>query len=317
MWKTPLKHFGHNIALVAASLYLHAGSQAQTTELGDNFHLINGDARWLLLEKIPLQFNTYHPQGLVKVGQHFFLSSVETTEQPQVLSESDSNSGYDRSPGAGVAHLFKFDDAGNLLDQITLGENNFYHPGGIDSDGEAIWISVAEYRPESHSIIYRIDPETLEAEEVLRFDDYLGAIIHDSQKSTLYAVNWGSKYHYSWRAVDGVYAADEFTRTRARGSNIEYQDCQYLPTSLMLCSGIGDYSIDNTHTFTIGGIELVNLDSKQIEHRITLTNTTETGEFLVRNSSYFEFQSLGKSNFYFVPEDNHSSLYKYAVESTP
>ena len=34
-----------------------------------------------------------------------------------------------------------------------------YHPGGIDYDGRHIWVSVAEYRPNSRSIVYRIDPE--------------------------------------------------------------------------------------------------------------------------------------------------------------
>ena len=46
-----------------------------------------------------------------------------------------------------------------------------YHPGGIDYDGDDIWVPVAEYRPNSRSIVYRVDPETMKATEVFRFAD--------------------------------------------------------------------------------------------------------------------------------------------------
>ena len=311
MFKLLQKYSVVKIGVILAIPVSCLTSFAQDAALGDNFRLINSNTTWQLLEKIPLQFSSYHPQGLVKVGEYFYLSSVETTEQPRMENEETSNSGYDRSPGAGVGHLFKFDGTGRLLQQISLGENNLYHPGGIDFDGESIWVSVAEYRPNSHSIVYRVDPDTLAAEEVFRFDDHLGAIVHDSQRATLHAVSWGAESYYSWQSLEEAYVADEFKMTKAEGSSIEYQDCQYVPSSLMLCSGIGDYAIDNTHTFTVGGIELINLDSRQVEHRITVTNTTPTGEVIVRNPSYFEFHSAGRSHFYFVPEDNQSNLYIY------
>lgn len=313
MFKLLQKYSVVKIGIILASLFSGLTGFAQNDGLSDNFRLINSSANWQLLEKIPLQFTSYHPQGLVKVGEYFYLSSVETIEQPQLLSEANSNSGYDRSPGVGVGHLFKFDGAGTLVQQISLGENKLYHPGGIDFDGESIWVSVAEYRPNSQSIVYRVDPDTLAAEEVLRFDDHLGAIVHDSQRAMLHGVSWGAESYYSWQSRGQAYVADEFKMTKAEGSSIEYQDCQYLPSSLMLCSGIGELVIDNTHTFTVGGIELINLDSHQVEHRITVTNTTPTGEFMVRNPSYFEFRSIGRSNFYFVPENNQSNLYIYEL----
>jgi hypothetical protein len=40
-----------------------------------------------------------------------------------------------------------------------------------------IWVPVAEYRPDSRSIVYRVDPATLEATEVLRFADHIGGIV--------------------------------------------------------------------------------------------------------------------------------------------
>ena len=43
------------------------------------------------------------------------------------------------------------------MSDLKLGEGTIYHPGGIDFDGKFIWVPVAEYRPNSRSIIYRAD----------------------------------------------------------------------------------------------------------------------------------------------------------------
>ncbi len=317
MQKTNHRFFQYSLALLIAVQLHGTTALAQNTGLADNFRLIDGSSSWQLLEKIPLQFDTYHPQGLVRVGEAFFLSSVETTSAPQIYSGAEENSAYDRTPGAGVGHLFKFDSEGRLLDHITLGEGSQYYPGGIDFDGEVIWISVAQYRPNSHSIVYRVDPDDLSVEEVFRFDDHLGAIVHDRQGQTLHAVSWGSELYYSWPKTENSYVADEFRSARKQGSEIEYQDCQIVTPGSMLCSGIGDFSIDNTHTFTVGGIELVDLASKKIQHRITVTLTADSGEFLVRNPSFFEYSEARRSVFYFVPEDEHSNLYKYEITSNP
>ena len=88
-------------------------------------------------------FRTFHPQGMVKIGETLFVSSVEV---------------IDRDAGKGVGHLFKIDMAGALVADLRLGEGAIYHPGGIDYDGTSIWVPVAEYRPDSRSIVYRVDP---------------------------------------------------------------------------------------------------------------------------------------------------------------
>ena len=49
------------------------------------------------------------------------------------------------------------DKAGNLQKDIILGEGDMYHPGGIDFDGTNVWVPVAQYRPNSSAIIYRVD----------------------------------------------------------------------------------------------------------------------------------------------------------------
>ncbi len=280
------------------------------------FLLLDNTASWHLRDSIPLQFDSFHPQGMTRVGDHFYLSTVELIESPVAVEDQQ----FDRSAGAGRAHLFKFDLEGVLLDQIQLGEGSLYHPGGIDFDGESIWIPVAEYRPNSKSIVYRVDPDSMLAEEVLRLDDHLGAVVYDSEGSRLHAVSWGSADFYSWDyyAMEDGDASIMISplKVRRSGSRIEYQDCQFVGSARMICSGIGNTSIDNTHTLTIGGIELIDMENHVIDHKLSVFETTASGEFMVRNPSYLEFTENGSNLFYFVPEDNSSSLYIYEVTAS-
>src|SRR5262245_13154623 len=86
------------------------------------------ESSWTRTAAVPVRFRTYHPQGLVKIGDTFVVSSV------------------DREGQAG--HLFKMDAAGTLLADLKLREGALYHPGGIDYDGTYVWVPVAEYRPD-------------------------------------------------------------------------------------------------------------------------------------------------------------------------
>ncbi len=49
----------------------------------------------------------------------------------------------------------------------ACGDGAMFHPGGIDFDGQFIWVPVGEYRPDSRSIVYRVDPVTMAATGVV------------------------------------------------------------------------------------------------------------------------------------------------------
>ena len=115
---------------------------------------------WTLAASVPIGFRTFHPQGMVKIGETLFVSSVEVV---------------DREAGRGVGHLFKIDMSGHLLADLRLGDGALYHPGGIDYDGKDIWVPVAEYRPTAASIVYRVDPRAMKASEAFRDADHIGA----------------------------------------------------------------------------------------------------------------------------------------------
>src|SRR3954463_13334739 len=142
---------------------------------------------WKPAGSIRVQFRTWHPQGLVKIGDTFFVSSVEVRSR-------------ERDEGAG--HLFKIDTAGRLIADLTLGEGALYHPGGIDYDGTNIWVPTAEYRPDSRSIVYRVDPASMKATEVMRFADHIGAVVANTDDHTLHGVSWGSRRFYRWTLDD-------------------------------------------------------------------------------------------------------------------
>lgn len=272
---------------------------------------------WELVQSTPLQFPSHHPQGMVKVDNHFFMSSVETTETPTRIKDPESR--FDRTPGAGTGHLFKFAEDGSLLHDLILGEGTMYHPGGIDFDGEFIWVSVAEYRPNSHSIVYKIDPETMHPTEVFRFADHLGGILKDPNSGTLYAISWGSRKFYQWtiQLTTGTqqqeYIASSALMHPNRHHYIDYQDCQWVPPHNMLCSGVNTYNSREGGKFKLGGIELLELPNFQVAMQLPVTKMTNTGLVLTQNPFYFEANSLQENFLHFVPEDDSSTLFSYRV----
>lgn len=67
---------------------------------------LNKSTKWKLVDSIKLNFRTYHPQGMVKIGKYFYLSSVEIIVKPEKFKIPQN--GYDSTPGKGIGHLFKF-----------------------------------------------------------------------------------------------------------------------------------------------------------------------------------------------------------------
>lgn len=222
---------------------LGMGVQAQS-ELAERFVALDKSSEWQLVSETLADFNTHHTQGMTRVGDTLFVSSVEIVESTERYDEP--RDGYDRSPGKGVGHLFKFDLQGKLLDSITLGEGDMYHPGGIDYDGRYLWVPVAEYRPDSASVIYRVDPQTMDATEVFRVPDHVGGVVHNTDRTTLHGVSWGSRRLYTWTLDDslGVTNADQDSEalySLNESYYIDYQDCQYVGANQMLCSGLSTY----------------------------------------------------------------------------
>jgi hypothetical protein len=261
--------------------------------VADRVMTLTRGSTWTLVSSTPIAFRTFHPQGLVKIDETIFVSSVEV---------------LDRDAGKGVGHLFKIDKAGALVADLTLGEGAMYHPGGIDYDGRSIWVPVAEYRPDSRSIVYRVDPQTMKASEVFRVKDHIGAMVHDTGADTLHGVSWGSRRFYRWTTTGEPLGVTENT-----SHYVDYQDCKYAGRRRMLCTGVTEIrQTPDAAPFRLGGIDLISLDDGRPLHQLPVLLWTAAGLDMTHNPVWIEPTAAGL-RAYFMPEDDRSTLYAYDV----
>lgn len=250
---------------------------AGSDELSETFQATDRNTDWQLAERTPLRFQTFHPQGLAFVGDRMFLSSVEILEKP--VKYPSPVGGFDRSTGRGIGHVFVMDRQGNLQQDIRLGEGTIYHPGGIDFDGQSVWVPVAEYRPHSRSIVYRLDPQTLTVTEAFRVSDHIGAVSRDREKGHLTGANWGSRELYTWN-VEG----HQVDRWRNPSHFLDYQDCQSAGSHLMLCDGIVELpQRSGGAKYELGGLALIDLRDHHVVHEVPLQRFSAAGHVVTRN----------------------------------
>jgi hypothetical protein len=285
--------------------------------LAERVTKLSRGTQWKPVSAVPVNFLTHHPQGMVKIGDTLFVSSVEIQQPTKRFPQPVD--GYDRDTGAGVGHLFKIDMKGNLIADITLGEGSIYHPGGIDYDGKYIWVPVAEYRPNSRSIVYRVDPETMKAEEMFRFPDHVGGLVHDTDSKSLHGVSWGSRRFYRW-ALDAngkptnASEAPEKLRTLNTSHYLDYQDCKYAGKSRMLCSGVTEMRLTpEAAPFRLGGIDLVDLADGRPIFQTPVLLWSAAGMDMTHNPVWMEPSDAGIRG-YFMPEDDKSTLYIYEAD---
>jgi hypothetical protein len=307
------------IGLVAftAAVRSTAGPADTRAITGDRAMKLTRDSVWKLVASVPIGFTTHHPQGMVKIGHTFFVSSVEVQVPTRRLTEPVG--GYDRDPGEGAGHLFKFDEAGNLIADLKLGEGTIYHPGGIDYDGTHIWVPVAEYRPNSRSIVYRVDPETMRPTEMFRFADHIGAVVHNTDDRTLHGVSWGSRRFYRWTLgrdgkVTNAGIAPEKLRTLNPSYYVDYQDCKYGGARRMLCTGVTELrQKPDAPPFRLGGIDLIDLRDGRPLHQVPVPLWTAGGMDMTHNPVWLEPGAIGLRG-YFMPDDDTSTLYVYETQ---
>jgi Family of unknown function (DUF6454) len=308
---------GSPLLVTAVVAALSAQPSNSRLAVADRVDKLTRDSRWKPAGSVPIAFTTHHPQGMVKIGNTLFVSSVEIRTRTKPLPQPVD--GLDRDAGQGVGHLFKFDLQGQLIADLKLGEGTIYHPGGIDYDGKFVWVPVAEYRPNSRSIVYRVDPETMTATEVFRFRDHIGGIVHDIDDDTLHGVSWGSRRFYRWAMDRGgkVTNADtppEQLRRLNSSHYLDYQDCKYAGQHRMLCTGVTEMRpTPDASPFRLGGIDLVSLADGRPLHQVPVLLWTATGLDMTHNPVWVEATETGL-RAYFMPEDDRSTLYLYDVD---
>ncbi|HBI86567.1 MAG TPA: hypothetical protein DDY75_01525 [Sphingobacterium sp.] len=268
----------------------------------------------VLKDSIPLLFDTYHTQGLTKIGDYFFLTGVDVHRWPKAYKKLMGK--FDRDVGVGNGYIMKFNLKGELISKVSLGHGSMYHPGGIDFDGENIWVPVCEYRPFGRSLIYRLNPITMAAQEVFIVDDAIGAIIYNRDENELIGMNWDAVQFYKWKKVYGEDKWDLTSVSRNDQHFIHYQDGQYIGQGLMLCSGLNSFqAVPNTKDkIIIGGLQLLDVKTYSSRYSIPIELWSKKGRVMTGNPFCAEVID-GEINCYFVPDDNHSILYTYRIKN--
>ena len=308
--------FATVVPLAAAAL-VAAPQPDNRSRLAELVAQLTRDSKWTLTARLPVAFPTFHPQGMVKIGETFFVSSVEVKQATKRFPAPID--GYDRDTGAGVGHLFKFDASGKLLADLILGEGTIYHPGGIDYDGADIWVPVAEYRPHSKSIVYRVDPKSMKATEVFRWADHIGGVVHDTEDQALHGVSWGSRRFFRWsldasRRLAAAVTPGKPQQTLNPSHYVDYQDCKYAGQRRMLCTGVAELRPSaDAAPLRLGGLDLIDLRDGRPLHQVPVLLWTPSGLDMTHNPTWFEAAS-GGLRAYFMPEDNTSTVYVYEVE---
>ncbi|KAK3685006.1 hypothetical protein B0T22DRAFT_482008 [Podospora appendiculata] len=300
------------------------GPSSRGDEIVARFTELSRSTEWELVDSIKFEGDTFEPEGLVRIGDdRYFVSAGE-----YLLPTSKYNAtvnGTDRSAGAGFGHMIVFDGKGSRIADATVTEAGSveYHNGGLDFDGEYIWTTFAQYRPNSTATLVRMRPGALEPEPVLHIADHMGAVVRDPATGNIVTLNWGARSASLWNLKDINRSSESppaFAAPRAVVRNpshyIDYQDCKFLghprrfgSRAVMLCSGI-------TAMFgtTIGGIALVDMETMTPLYEVPLTMVSAAGNLVTKNPMDVAVVD-GKMRFFFLPDERNSTLYVYEAAS--
>lgn len=270
-------------------------SGTEPAPYAQSFTKVDRNTAWKLAGRTRLDFPTYHPQGFALVGNRIFMASVEIIEPP--VKHAAPVDGYDRTTGKGVGHVLVMTREGRLIKDVELGEGTMYHPGGIDYDGQDVWVPVAEYRPKSRAIVYRLDPRTLKVREAFRHSDHVGGVVRDRATGRVHGVSWGSRSLFTW-SPEG--------RLVHRAANpdhmLDYQDCAYSGAATQLCSGITGLPTATGSGYELGGLALTSLKDDRVLHEVPFPRFSAAGHVVTRNPVALE-QDGGTLRMFAAPDD--------------
>lgn len=299
-----------------------AGSVRKTDDVdGDltkDIASLTRSTTWQPTGKLKLNFPTYHPEGLAIAGGHIFLSSTQIIEPTQTYPTPVD--GYDRTPGKGIGHVFVMDMQGHLQKDITFDFGDVYHPGGLDTDGSSVWVPVAQYRPNSSAMIFRIDVKSLAVKKLFDVKDHIGGIVMDRATGRLVGNNWGSRHFYEWTPKGHL--VSDWSNPE---SFIDYQDCQYVPRGKMLCGGVTNLpqtpgAGGASAVYELGGLSLVDLRTHGILNEVPFQQWSTAGHVATRNP--LKVVADGKQlTMYAAPdngdEGNGTEILTYKTTVTP
>ena len=189
---------------------------------------------WNLVRTMVLNGPTNHVQGIDFDPESLWVTSVDSTSRKGYLRDFSLKSG-------------------NLRKGIEVQEGERFHPGGIAAEAESVWFPVAEYRPNSASVIQRRSKRTLTLEFAFNVSDHIGCIAVNA--NYLVGGNWDSRDFYVWDH------AGKLVRKVASSSGNAYQDMKFEGRLLVASGLLPDHS---------GAIDWIDFPSFRLVKRLKL-----------------------------------------------
>jgi hypothetical protein len=224
---------------------------------------------WSLNRTIELKGITHHVQGVEFDARTAWISSVD----------SQARKGY--------LQQFSF-DSGMLLQTVEVQDGERFHPGGIAADGGSLWVPVAEYRPQSTSVIQKRDKKTLKVTFQFQVADHIGCIA--ATPDYLIGGNWDSREFYLWD-----YQGRLIRKIDSETSNA-YQDMKFDRPYLVASGLLADRT---------GAIDWLELPSLHLLKRAK-TRNTDRQQPLTR-----EGMAIRENQLVLLPEDDSSRLFVF------
>ena len=258
---------------------------------------------------VELPFKTYHVQGIAVTDDYYFLSAVDKKGGNGWLWKIDRST---------LEVLYKVDLATKSSEGVPI-----IHPGGITYDGDFLWVPMAGYTREGPSIIYKINPDTMEILDKFQFDDHIGGIASNGV-DRLYLANWDTVHLYVCDMKGNV--IETFINpglAQEMGYVCAYQDLDYdVENDLLIGSGdtrkpyaeIDGYKFGfpyfHGYADEFGICDWIDPKTGRVIKRIEIgfigygLNRTRLGR------EGFEYY---KEKMYFAPEDDCTRIYMYEL----
>lgn len=214
----------------------------------------------------PLEGATHHVQGIVVDGTSLWVTSVDRL----------AKKGY----------LFEFELAtGKRLRSVEVQQGAMFHPGGFDMDDDSLWIPVAEYKKDGHTVIQRRSKATLAILSTFTVDDHIGCLT--LMDGHLIGGNWDARKFYEW-SFDG-----RFISVRNNPNASHYQEIKYRYGTLMASGGVVHWldpeELEPLRTYSLG----------KSDRNVPYTN---------------EGMDFRDGKLYLLPEDGPSRLFIFDPE---
>lgn len=242
--------------------------------------------RWQLVGELPLAFDAFHPQGMARIGSTWWITTVDIAGRRGLV--------------------LVVDDRGNLIERIPVGDGVRYHPGGMDYDGNELWIAAAEYVPDSTATIYRLRPGGL-PERAFDVDDHVGAVARCGPDGDLVGWSWGSRRFYRW-STDGELLAAKVNPAFF----VDHQDCQWLGSGHLLCGGVAQVGLASGPGW-LGGIGLLDVDELVMTRELPFPHYQPgSGRPGTHNPLWSEVRD-GQLVLHLLPDDGQGTILSYAT----